>query len=321
MTPERDPDRLIHHFLLEGTERLNDQVYDEVRAVIEQRRQRVVIGPWRMPNMNRFVPIGVAAAAIIVVLVVGSQLLGPATPGGVGAAPTTQPTATAKPSPTATAAPSPAESSAWLGIPAGPYVISAGDDPLQATVDIASPGWSWVPDFDAVSKDDDGLDPPETVGATMLVSQWPAGTGFDVYGDPCHWSTTIPETPASTPDEIATALAAQASRDATTPVDVTVGGYAGKTLTLHVPMSYQLPEASREEEFASCDLAQFGSYAAQGDTEPTRNHQGPGQIDELWILDVDGAIVIIDAMYGPAAPADLVAEVRAIANSATFETR
>jgi NAD(P)-dependent dehydrogenase (short-subunit alcohol dehydrogenase family) len=27
-----------------------------------------------------------------------------------------------------------------------------------------------------------------------------------VYGDPCHWTTTIPETPATTPDEIAEAV-------------------------------------------------------------------------------------------------------------------
>ena len=53
-----------------------------------------------------------------------------------------------------------------------------------------------------------------------------------MYGDPCQWSTTIPETPATTPDEIAAAFAAQASTDATAPVDVTVGGFAGKAVTL-----------------------------------------------------------------------------------------
>jgi hypothetical protein len=50
-----------------------------------------------------------------------------------------------------------------------------------------------------------------------------------------------------------------------------------------------------------------------------RNAQGAGQIDELWILDVDGSIVILDATYGPAAPVDLVEELRTLAESATFE--
>ena len=140
-----------------------------------------------------------------------------------------------------------------------------------------------------------------------------------MYGDPCQWSTTVPETPATTPDEIAAALAAQASRDATAPVDVTVGGYAGKSITLHVPMSFEVPDATRDEEFADCDQSAFVSYGLEGnETGYERNHQGPGQVDELWILDVDGAIVILDAMYGPAAPAEHVADLRTLAESATF---
>ena len=50
MNERRDPDRLVHDFLMEGQTELADQVYDAVRATIEQKPQRVVIGPWRMPN-------------------------------------------------------------------------------------------------------------------------------------------------------------------------------------------------------------------------------------------------------------------------------
>ncbi len=56
MTTSRDPDRLIHAFVREGAEQLDDQVYDAVRAEIDQKRQRVVIGPWRVPNMSKLVP-------------------------------------------------------------------------------------------------------------------------------------------------------------------------------------------------------------------------------------------------------------------------
>ena len=318
MNAHRDPDRLIHHFLIEGSERLHDQVYDAVRAEIEHQRQRLVIGPWRMPIMNKFAPIGLGIAAVVVVLVVGSQLLGGSAPAGVGGAPSAVPSPTAAPTPAPTPGATPLPTT-WVGIPRGPFVVTGTDDPVQVTLDIASSGWVSLPQFDSVSKDDDGLDPPDTVGAALLAWAWPAGTGFYVYGDPCRWSTTIPETAATTPDEIAAGLAAQASRDATAPIDVTVGGYAGKAITVHVPMTFEVPNATREEEFADCDLNQFGSYAAEGETEPSRNHQGPGQIDELWILDVNGAIVILDAMYGPAVPAQLVDEMRALAESATFE--
>jgi hypothetical protein len=99
MTTPRDPDRLIHAFLLEGAEQLQDQVYDAVRAGIEQKRQRVAIGPWRMPLMSKFVSLGLGAAAVVVALVIGVQLLGPAAPGGVGGAPSPDPSASPSPSP------------------------------------------------------------------------------------------------------------------------------------------------------------------------------------------------------------------------------
>jgi hypothetical protein len=99
MNARRDPERLIHAFLMEGRTELADEVYDAVRASIEQKRQRVVIGPWRMPTMNKLVPIGLGAAAVVVALVIGTQLLGPAAPSGVGGAPSAEPTATPSPTP------------------------------------------------------------------------------------------------------------------------------------------------------------------------------------------------------------------------------
>jgi hypothetical protein len=53
-------------------------------------------------------------------------------------------------------------------------------------------------------------------------------------------------------------------------------------------------------------------------SNPSRTHQGPGQVDELWILNVNQAVVIIDAMYRADTPAELIDEMRTIAESATF---
>ena len=72
MTASRDPDRLIHQFLLEGEEQLRDQVYDVVRAEIEQKRQRAMLGPWRLPTVNKFVTIGLGVAAVVVLVFVGA---------------------------------------------------------------------------------------------------------------------------------------------------------------------------------------------------------------------------------------------------------
>jgi hypothetical protein len=306
MNSRRDPDRLIHDFVLEGAERLHDQVYDAVRAEIERRPQRVVIGPWRMPTLNKLVPIGLGAVAVVAVLAFGSRLFGSPsnTVGGPAAGPTPTPTPSV-------AAPSPSSDGS---LPVGPFTIvdnGSPDSPLEITVTIPSPGWTSIPDFGGLIKGEDG-DPPESA---MLAWSWPVGTGFSVYGDPCHWQSTTPDTPITTVDDFAAALAAQASRDASDPVDVTVDSHAGKQITLHVPGD----TSNRSEAFADCDLDTFATYGEFGLSEPNRFQQGPGQIDELWILDVDGAFAIIDAMYRPDTPTALVEEMRAVAESASFE--
>ena len=313
MNAHRDPDRLVHDFLMEGQTELPDQVYDSVRATIEHKHQRVVIGPWRLPDiMNKLVPIALGAAAVVAVLAVGTQMLGPSVAGG-GAA------SSATPSAPPSAPPSPTSPPATVGLPRARTSSPAALAPCRSRSTSRRPAASELPGLDAMTKDDDGLDPPTSVGAALLGWAWPSGTGFNVYGDPCHWTTTIPETPATTPDEIATALAAQSASDPTAPVDVTVGGFAGKAITLHVPMTYDAPDLTREERFADCDNDTYAFYGIEGETAEARNAQGAGQLDELWILDVDGEIVILDGTYSPATPVDLVEEMRTLAESATFE--
>lgn len=306
MTASRDPDRLIQAFLSEGEELLSDSIYDAVRAEIEQTRQRAGFGWWRTPIMSKIVPIGLGAAAVLVIgLLLGYQLLG--TPGNVGG-PDVEPTAT----PAVTDTPEPSiepTSSADAFLPEGPHLVEdagalAGSP--STTVTIPAPGWTAIPAFGGLLK---GLDedPPQ---AAMLLWSWPVGTSFDVYGDPCKWASTRPDTPATTVEEIAAALAAQTSRDGSDPVDVTVGPFTGKKVTLHVPEDWN--RSSND-----CDQKTFASYGTNGG-EPERYHQGPGQVDELWILNVNQAVVILDVMYRPDTPAALIDEMRTIVESATF---
>jgi len=139
MTTPRDPERQIHAFLLEGDELLNDQVYDVVRAEIEHKRQRTFIGPWRTPIMNRFLAIGAAAVAVLVVVVIGSQVFGSPTNlgGGDDATPTPQPT-----SPTSVAA---TLASGSFSAPLGEFgeafnieAVRTGDD-VSGTMEISNP--------------------------------------------------------------------------------------------------------------------------------------------------------------------------------------
>ena len=310
MNAQRDPDRLIHAFLMEGQTELADQVYDAVRAEIEHKRQRALIGPWRMPTMNKLVPIGLGAAVIAVALVVGTQLLDPRDSGGVGGAPSATPSAAPSPTvaPSVAAPPSPADRS----LPEGPFVFTDGefDDGLRnvpVTVTIPGRGWYGTAGNGILGNAPEGQDFASN-DAGMI---GPFVGDIYVPADPCRWSTTMPDSPATTVDEVVAALQGQASRDASQPVDITVDGHAGKSLTLHVPDN---------AVFGQCDQMEFCTLTQDNPAACHRYQQFPGQIDELWIVGVDGEVAVIDATYGEATPAETVAELRAILESMTFKS-
>ena len=304
MTARHDLDRQLDAFLLDGPLELPDPSFDTVRDRMETTRQRAVIGPWRVPDMNKLIPIGAGVAALVLAVVVGARLLGPAS-SGPGAA--TTPTATPAPS-VATPSPKPsiASPSAVAGLPLGSFHLWTGQPRL--TVTIPAPGWEGDAGSGILQKGPQGADPPG--GAGMIV--FPESNSWYVPGDPCKWSTTWPAAGSATVDQLVAALAAQASRNPSAPGDVTIDGHAGKSITLHVPDN---------TVFSSCDAGKFCSF---GDPvmAPTdscfRYHQGPGQIDEMWIVDVNGRPVIVDwTHYAGTSPA-VVDELRSIVQSMTF---
>jgi hypothetical protein len=250
--------------------------------------------------VNKLVRIGLGAAAVVVVLVVGAQVLRPPAWSDVGVVPSAATPATSAPSSQASVAePSP---SAASDLPVGSSHVLFDRGRVRGTVTVPAPGWSGADDMVKIPS----AFPPD--GAGIFVS---AGELF-VYEDPCDWAATTPETPARTVDELVTALSARASRDASAPAGITVGGYAGKSITLHVP---------DDAVFSRCDEGYFGSWRGLNTAEPNpyRIHEGPGQIDELWILNVDGLLTVIDIAYYAGTPVEHVEEMRAIVESTSFE--
>lgn len=302
MSSDRETTRIVRSWLEDGVTQLPDRVLDSVLDQLPATPQRRAWWPARrFPVMNKIVGFGLAAAAVVAAILIGSRLLSP--PANVGGP---DGTSTANPEPTATPAPT---SAPGAGLPEGAFDLTwegASDLAPRIMVTIPAPGWIYQAEPGALSKGDEANNLPE---AAILPFSEPAGSAFYVYGDPCRLESTRPETPATTVDEIASALVAQASREASEPVDVTVGGYAGKTITLHVP-----EDASPSD----CEGGEFASFGIEEDAL-ARYHQGPGQVDELWIIDVDGAIVILDTMYRADTPTGLIDELRAISQSATFE--
>ena len=96
MTDQHDLDRQLNAFLLDGPTSLPDSSFDAVRDRTEQTRQRVVLGPWRVPTMSKLLPIGLGAAAVIAVLFLGSRFIG--SPSSNVGGPASEPPASAAPS-------------------------------------------------------------------------------------------------------------------------------------------------------------------------------------------------------------------------------
>jgi hypothetical protein len=129
----------------------------------------------------------------------------------------------------------------------------------------------------------------------------------DVYANGCQgFGPKIH--PGPTADDLAAALAARPLRNATTPVAVSLGKYHGKYLEWSVPVDIH---------FSDCDGSSLRSWTASNGGD--RYQQGPGQVDRLWILDIEGSRLVIDVTYMPAASSPDQAELGKVADSITFK--
>ena len=304
-----DPEttRIVRTWLDDGVTSLPDRVLDAVLDQVPATAQRrVTLWPARrLSTMNTALKFGLAAVVVAVAVLIGVNYFASSNVGGPGIDSSTPP-------PAATATPEPTPEPTPVGLlPVGPHLLAtkevevSGQLGIPVTVTIPATGWYGEPGGGILTKNDD-VGAPD--GAGMI---GPFRGDLYVYGDPCQWSTTRPETPATTVDEMVAALAAQASRDASEPVDITVDGYAGKSITLHVP---------DDAVFSECDRGTFGSWGVPGpDPAPYRYHQDPGQIDVVWVLDVDGVLTVIDWSYYAETPQDDIDELEAIVESITFE--
>jgi hypothetical protein len=302
-TSDRDVSRAIRSWLHEDrhedASRIAAAVLDRVEATPERRAGWPA---WRTPTMNRIVTFGLGAAAVVAVLLIGAQFLrSPVNnTGGPGGEPTETPQASASADPSA-------EPSQAAGLSEGWHRLWQAPLGVHINVTIPAPGWHGDPRGGVLTKNDNA-DAPDGAGLIVFAhtNNLLLGLGdLYVYGDPCRWASTRPDAPVSTVDEAVAALSGQVSRDPSAPVNVTVDGYAGQMLTMHVP---------DDAVFADCDDGEFRTLVEADDA--ARSHQDPGQIDKLWILDVDGELVIIDAGYYQSTPQSVLDEIDAIVESA-----
>jgi hypothetical protein len=117
------------------------------------------------------------------------------------------------------------------------------------------------------------------------ISTWTVG---NVYADPCHSSGTLLDPPIdSSVHGLVAGLTSQERSHATKPTDVEVDGYAGKYMEMTVPAGTNM---------ADCDHGQYRIWVSP---QGGNRYREAGQRDMLWILNVDGTRLVIDAALGP----------------------
>jgi hypothetical protein len=267
----------------EGITPLPDTVRDAVRATIPTTPQTGSDqGPMRFLNMTRSVPAPVRYG-LVAVAVFAAAVLGAIFYQGINVGAPTDPTPT----------PRPALPLAGDSLESGTYRLRAAGG---ITVSLTVPaGWRNVSSVGV-------WDGPPTHSERSLVF-WNPNQVQQVYADPCRSDDGFVDVSDPTVDELAEALANQPDRGEAIPEDIVIDSFTGKQILLQVP---------EQIDFADCDGGEFSSWFG-------RSHQLPGQVDRVYILDVDGQVLVIDMSWMSLENNTDRAELQAIVDSITIE--
>jgi hypothetical protein len=259
-----------------------------------------------MHRLVRLVPAGLLIASAIGGCASSASAPPSTTVSSASAPPSTTvspPTATAREATPPVAESSPRPLPDDLPTPAGSYVLAAdrlyGVPPLDITFTIPSDGWvSWGPGV--LTNEPDGRDH--------------VGIGFhnvaNLYKDPCLWQTSGEARPRVGPTvaDLEDAFARQPHFTASAPTDVTVDGFRGSFMTMTI---------DADLDFAGCNSGQVHSWIDPDGN--SRYYAGPGQVEQFWIVDVDGTRLVIEGSFFPDAPPANLTDLEKIVESIEIE--
>jgi len=243
--------------------------------------------------MNRSFQAAIAAAAVLVVAVVGYNLL--PGHGGIGGPPTPSPTLT-----TAAAKSAPVATEPWIPA-AGPLAVGRHPMTLEGvrfTFQIASAGWTSGGDFGF------GKEPiPGPTGASFIVWQQHAA---GIFSDPCGHKKAPPAGPSAA--DMASAIVAVPGTELVTgPTAVTIGGKPAQYVAIKIP------------DKIACVPEAFFLWYDTSNLDNERYATAPGSTIRVWIIDVDGKRVQLDAETYKGAGAGPGQEIQQIIDSIQFE--
>ena len=267
----------------EGSTPLPESVRDVVRAQLPRTKQ---IGPvgglmrniYMNSSMESPARWGLLAAVVVGVVIIGGALVfGGGASIGDSRSPTPSlesesPSLESDPAESVNPSPGHALLPRQRALEPGSYQLADGF-PVTITFDVPEGFWSCSssPLEQAVCTDFGGA--PGSPGLAFLVID-------NVVADPCDPSKQLLEPPVGpSVDDLVAALSAIPGFEATAAEDVTISGYSGQRLQLTAPMNP-----------GGCELSTWA-------IGPAANRVGPGEVNDLRILDVNGTRVVITTAH------------------------
>jgi hypothetical protein len=277
MTTERDPGaRIVLSWLREDAHENAERVLLRALDEVESTPQRRSWWPARRPFMSTYAKVVAAAAALVVVAVVGYNLL-PGT--GIGGPATPSPTATPGPTPISLSSDDNANLVAGRYVTGNPFPVR-----ISATV---PPGWHG---HVAGPYYADLWTTPGVVGGLYFVLPG------KVAADPCDYNKGFVDVPGSTVDALTSALRGVPGIQVNNVAGTEVSGYRGTSLTVTAPA-----------DISGCTVSPEGYVIWQlplGGISPALT---AGESIRVWILDVAGQRTVIALQDKPYNAADRAA--------------
>jgi hypothetical protein len=305
MSTDRDITRVVRSWLENGSTALPQRVLDGVLDQIPSTPQRRPRLAWRTPSMNRLGAVVYLAAAAAVVAVAGILLTAIGGVGGPSSSSSALPFAT----PGSVPGPTPWAINGQRGdLLPGRYSLFVQDIPMTFT--ITAPGWepgpirqvSSQPTFQhgdlLVSKSSVG---PQGAEAVVFWTTFPDGTTAQLCGH------LLAQPVGSSADDLATAVAAAPGTELmTAPSDATVGRRPAK----HVVLTVRAELGCDPGFFYRWPDEQWGAFWSQTQV---------GDTIQVWIVDIDGTLLFIEAETKPNVGATVEKQVQQIVGSIQFE--
>jgi hypothetical protein len=304
MSTDPDVTGIVRSWLDDGAMALPDRVLDVVLDQLPTTPQRRAHRPaWRFPNMTAPIRFAVAAAAAIgLFAAVGSIVLprttGPGGPNLVSGSPSPAPSAIPFPGPGALA-PGMYQGQMATGLP-GQWTVTVPD------------GWEQF--YEILWADVDGVSDYTKLGGPGEVAfgWWSVA---NVFADPCHWKDSLADPPVGpTVDDLVTAFLGQVGVVGSGPTDVTFAGLPAKRIELAVPADLAV---------STCDDGYYWQFVAPGDSvtshpDPTQR-DASGRISVMYIMDIDGARLVMNTWHYPETSASHLAELEAMLASVRID--